>query len=739
MSSLSTKNKTISLVLILMMAAFTILIGSVYVNQKHKLRNEQMEYYADIKKSYDKILKKHDEFYTNRATANLESSGVKEALYAQDREKLFQLARGRWETLRKANPDLTVMHFHLPNGTSFLRMHDPKHYGDPIALKRPMVAKIHQDHRPLHGFERGEGGLAYRTIVPAVYKGQYIGALEFGAKPNDILREMEYFNDIYGALFIKDDSEWTASDADRSFTIGDYQLQFQTLKNTALLSDLKNKGFDFEDFETRIIKGRTYSVYVFDLHDFKGNVTAKAVFFQDITQLENSFRQTIVDLLLLLLFLSIGMMGVINVGFKRILGVLDLTKDALQRNQDFLQSIFETSKDGIALLDLKTNFLYFNNAYLKMTGFTKEELLTKSCAAMSTPEDYPRALKAVEEVIQKGYLENFEKTCIVKDGKRVMINMSMALMPDRKRLLITTKNITEAKKLERQFKEYVRLVNENVITSTTDLAGNITYVSKAFCVISGFEREELIGKNHRVVRHPDMDKRLYEELWTTITSGNIWEGEIKNKKKDGGFYWVNARIYPIYDDEGQKIGYTAIRQDITDKKRVEEISITDGLTEIYNRRHFNELFSKIVNSAKRHDEMVCLIIMDVDYFKLYNDTYGHLKGDEVLIRVASVLKSSLRRADDYCFRLGGEEFGLIFQADDQEGAFEFADQIRQKIEALGIAHEKNLAAPVVTVSMGMICGQGPRIADGDMLYKEADELLYAAKESGRNRVIAAVC
>ncbi len=113
-------------------------------------------------------------------------------------------------------------------------------------------------------------------------------------------------------------------------------------------------------------------------------------------------------------------------------------------------------------------------------------------------------------------------------------------------------------------------LDKYVITSTTDLRGRITDVSQAFCDISGYSKEELIGASHRIVRHPDMDSRLYEDLWTTIKADKTWVGEIKNRCKDGNFYWVHASIEPLYDHEGKKIGYSAVREDITNQKLLEE-------------------------------------------------------------------------------------------------------------------------------------------------------------------------
>lgn len=277
------------------------------------------------------------------------------------------------------------------------------------------------------------------------------------------------------------------------------------------------------------------------------------------------------------------------------------------------------------------------------------------------------------------------------------------------------------------------LLNKNIITSTTNLSGKILSVSDAFCKISGYERSELIGKNHNIVRHPDMPSSIYKDMWDTITAGLVWQGEVKNLKKNGQSYWVKSVIEPKISKDGNIIGYSSIRYDITDKKKLEIISITDGLTNIYNRRYFNDIFPKLLNNAKRKNELVCFLFMDIDHFKQYNDNYGHQKGDDVLISFAKCLKNSLHRFTDFAFRLGGEEFAVVYQVDDKAKALVFANIIKRNIENLKIEHKFNSASQYITASMGLICKNANEI-DGDEIYKEADELLYEAKNNGRNQI-----
>ena len=150
-----------------------------------------------------------------------------------------------------------------------------------------------------------------------------------------------------------------------------------------------------------------------------------------------------------------------------------------------------------------------------------------------------------------------------------------------------------------ELQQLLNSFDENVIASKTDLKGNITYASDALCKISQYSKDELIGQPHSIIRDPDMSKELFKELWETIKNGKVWKGELRNRKKDGSYYWVDAVITPEFDDNQKVIGYSAIRQDITDKKKVEELreslelKVTERTKELDDERKY---INAIMNS-----------------------------------------------------------------------------------------------------------------------------------------------
>jgi len=166
--------------------------------------------------------------------------------------------------------------------------------------------------------------------------------------------------------------------------------------------------------------------------------------------------------------------------------------------------------------------------------------------------------------------------------------------------------------------------------------------------------------------------------------------------------------------------------------KLEKIALTDSLTEIANRRHFDEIYKKEWTRAQRMKESISIILIDIDYFKKYNDTYGHQKGDECLRKVAGVLQTTVNRSSDLVARYGGEEFIILLADTEADGAGTVAGNIKRKIAALAIEHNASDISPHLTLSMGCSFLIPHTDIHRDKLIHAADQALYQSKESGRN-------
>lgn len=174
-------------------------------------------------------------------------------------------------------------------------------------------------------------------------------------------------------------------------------------------------------------------------------------------------------------------------------------------------------------------------------------------------------------------------------------------------------------------------------------------------------------------------------------------------------------------------------------KELQEQAITDSLTSMYNRRYFNHIVPKIIKHAQRNQNYLSFFILDIDYFKNYNDTYGHQAGDMVLQKVAKALISFIKRDDDFVFRIGGEEFAGILHVNNVEESKEWLSQLNREIYNLNIEHKETLLKDkILTVSIGVSTKKVSAQQSLNDFYKDADNALYKAKESGRNRLVVNV-
>ncbi|MEA2049734.1 MAG: EAL domain-containing protein [Campylobacterota bacterium] len=280
---------------------------------------------------------------------------------------------------------------------------------------------------------------------------------------------------------------------------------------------------------------------------------------------------------------------------------------------------------------------------------------------------------------------------------------------------------------------YNNLIDKYLIASSSNIKGDITSVSEAFCKISKYSKLELIGKPHSILRDKSIPKSIFRDMWKTILSGKVWQGELSNIARDGSVYWVEATISPNYDNNNILLGYTSIRQDITDKKMLEKYIITDHLTGAFNRKHFDEILSNKITQAKTDDSNLTLAILDIDCFKLYNDSYGHNNGDKVLQKISKYIMKIIKK-NEYFFRIGGEEFAFIISNNNKKISSNRLNQILKAIEDLEIKHKNSDVSRFVTLSCGAICTNGANLDKNTDLFVSADMMLYRAKQAGKNQL-----
>ena len=282
-------------------------------------------------------------------------------------------------------------------------------------------------------------------------------------------------------------------------------------------------------------------------------------------------------------------------------------------------------------------------------------------------------------------------------------------------------------KAHEKLNEFTSIIDKYVITATTKKDSTIVDVSSAFIKSSGYSKEELVGQKMHIIRHPNEDEEKFKELWNTVSSGNTWDGEIRNKNKNGEDYWLHQHIIPTFDKDNNIETFVSLGTDITAKKELEKMASIDKLTNIYNRRMIDEFLRKEIAIEKRHSNGLSLILIDIDYFKKVNDTYGHQTGDLVLSQVAKIITENSRKSDIQG-RFGGEEFVVICPQTTCKQALVLAEKIRTAVENFNFDQ-----IGTKTISLGISSYEENDTEES--LVKKADIALYQAKNSGRNKVI----
>lgn len=174
------------------------------------------------------------------------------------------------------------------------------------------------------------------------------------------------------------------------------------------------------------------------------------------------------------------------------------------------------------------------------------------------------------------------------------------------------------------------------------------------------------------------------------------------------------------------------------KDQMQQLAITDPLTQLYNRRYFEQVLEREWRTAIRHQDVVSLMLIDVDYFKAYNDFYGHQAGDKCLQIIAKTIRQNAQRAEDLAVRYGGEEFILLFPKLEEGDACKLADNIRENIARLGLPHEESDFG-IITISLGVVTAVPKQGESPEALIRQADQLLYRSKQQGRNKALCLDC
>jgi len=425
-----------------------------------------------------------------------------------------------------------------------------------------------------------------------------------------------------------------------------------------------------------------------------------------------------------------------------------LSNERLRNSEASLANAQRIARLGNWDWDIVNDTLYWSDEIYHLFGLTPQEFgaTYETFLNYVHPEDREFLQRSVDEALHEKKPYAIDHRIVLPEGKIRIAHEHAEVVWDQSgrplRMTGTVQDVTEHKEAEDELKILSAAIEHSVnVIFITDVNGVIEYVNPMFETVTGWSKEEAIGKTPSILSSGETSRAEYEELWKTILAGKTWRGAFKNKRKDGRPYWGNGVITPKKNDRGKVTHFLAVQEDITEKKmadeRVQYLATRDNITGLLNRKTFIEMVAEWLTN---HQNVHCngaLMLVNIDGFKDINDTLGHGVGDELIRHVAEVLEDTFMGADipsgnitdgAMLGRLGGDEFAVFMPDDDANVGMAMADRIRRNIEEFRFP----ALAIQLTVCIGVV-SYPEHGKTSKELFTKVDTAIHRAKASGRNK------
>ncbi len=399
-------------------------------------------------------------------------------------------------------------------------------------------------------------------------------------------------------------------------------------------------------------------------------------------------------------------------------------------------TVLDTVHDGIIVIDRNGQIVEANLAFAEMLGWPQSDVRRLSADDFIPPGRLPTIGAMIEQLSTGERIAPFETQFMRKDGSLVDLELAVnraALPGEEEYLVVAARPIADRKATASMRLASEVFLHAHIGLLVTDATGHIVDLNPTASEITGYSRQELLGKLPSVLKSGRHNQAFYEALWQSLLKEGFWSGEICNRRKSGELYYEQLSISAIRHGEGGGVSYLAVFSDITLRKLAEDkmrsIAHFDSLTGLPNRLLLADRLDQAIAHNARNDKLLAICFMDLDGFKQVNDSLGHEAGDQLLREVALRLQAMLR-ASDTVARLGGDEFVmLIANLDSEEECCQALDRVLTNISTPYI-----LAGNVpseISVSIGVTLYPNDS-SDPDTLLRHADHAMYAAKQAGKN-------
>lgn len=439
---------------------------------------------------------------------------------------------------------------------------------------------------------------------------------------------------------------------------------------------------------------------------------------------------------------------------------LKMAEKAMRESEERYRRLFDNSRDALMIVQPPNwRFITCNAATLRLFGYDDEaSIIQTSIDALSPPlqadgrSSTEAAMENLKEAMDSGSCF-FEWQHRHRDGHTIDCSVLLNRTEWSGKTVIqgTVRDISARKAAERALKqrtdELTRANREleqlatvfthaNEGITITDPEGTIIQVNDAQCAMSGYSRAELIGNNARLLQSGKHGPDFYRYLWNRLLEVGHWRGDLWNRNKSGELYAINLTISQVKDQQGQLLHYVALATDITDqlqqKEQLERIAHYDSVTQLPNRILLARELQQAMAQARRRQSRIAIAYLDLDGFKAVNDQYGHDVGDLLLSKVATNMEETLRTGDILA-RLGGDEFVAVLT--DLESDQALISILKRLLSSAARPVRIDGHELRVSASLGVTLYPQQDLPDADQLLRQADQAMYQAKLSGKNRYL----
>lgn len=442
-----------------------------------------------------------------------------------------------------------------------------------------------------------------------------------------------------------------------------------------------------------------------------------------------------------------------------------LADELLERERQF-RSFVENANDMIYTLDLQGRLTCLSPNYQKIVGRDPVQVLGQSFSDIVHPQDLPACRTAYEAALQGQHLTGIEYRIRLADGSWSWQASNVGPLRDDAGRIVAVIGVGRDIHLRKEAEEKLhlsearyRLLSDNAHDVIWTIApdGSITYISPSVEQTRGYTPQEAMRQPLEQIHTPDsiaLHLRYFSELLADVAAGRApktFRGEMEYLCKDGSTYWCDVIATPILSEDGSLVELLGVSRDISEHKRhedelkkakeatealnhaleaaneqLQQMSRTDKLTGLWNRRYFEDRVAHEMAMANRYGQALSMLIFDIDHFKRINDTYGHLAGDRVLVALSALARQQIRETDLPC-RWGGEEFMILMSSTGPQEAVAVAEKLRA-----AFAQHPIPGVGAVTASFGVATYRPDETLDS--WISRTDGALYEAKSGGRNTV-----